>query len=106
MRESSQQKFRRIRPERVRQIERASKLRRKYGLSLDAWNELARQQSFVCAICGTHQMELERGLFVDHNHHTGKVRGLLCNPCNRGLGYFRDNTDLLQKAKDYLDGHF
>lgn len=102
--ESPQHKFRRLRPDRVKQIERASKLRRKYGLTLDAWNELATRQSFACAVCGVPQTEMERGLFVDHDHKTGRVRGLLCNPCNRGLGYFRDRPDLLQKAKDYLNG--
>lgn len=103
--EARHTKYRRLHPERVKLIERASKLRRKYGLSLDAWNELAVQQNFTCAICDTPQIEMERGLFVDHDHSTGRVRGLLCNPCNRGLGYFKDRPILLQKAKDYLDGH-
>jgi len=49
-------------------------------------------------ICGSQEK-----LVVDHNHNTNKVRGLLCNHCNRGLGHFRDNTETLLKAIDYLN---
>lgn len=50
-----------------------------------------------CLICNCDEK-----LVVDHNHVTGKVRGMLCNHCNRGLGHFRDNLDTLQKAIEYL----
>ena len=50
-----------------------------------------------CTICGS-----EEKLVVDHDHKTNKIRGLLCNHCNRGLGHFKDDPDLLEYARIYL----
>ncbi len=50
-----------------------------------------------CVICGA-----EEQLVVDHDHATGKIRGMLCNHCNRGLGHFRDDPQLLEFAAQYL----
>lgn len=44
----------------------------------------------------------KKSLSIDHNHQTGKVRGLLCHHCNVGLGHFKDNIELLNSALDYL----
>lgn len=51
-----------------------------------------------CEMCGSAEK-----LCLDHNHTTGKIRGCLCDRCNRGLGVFNDNSDLLQKAVQYLE---
>lgn len=53
----------------------------------------------VCELCGKTN---QRRLNIDHNHVTGKVRGLLCDPCNKGLGHFKDDPELIQKAIEYL----
>ena len=61
------------------------------------------KQNGCCAICGIHHTLLTKKLYVDHNHDTGELRGLLCNKCNLGLGIFGDDVSLLQKATDYLN---
>lgn len=71
------------------------------------YNELLAKQGGKCAICGCEEYIVGRGgevkpLAVDHDHNTGKVRGLLCQNCNVGLGYFWDNPTWLLNAVRYL----
>lgn len=85
---------------------RASALRRNYGITVDEYDEMLYKQNGVCKICGgietsSNKWGIKR-LAVDHNHDTGKVRGLLCNNCNRGLGLLKDSTELLSNAIKYL----
>jgi Recombination endonuclease VII len=54
-----------------------------------------------CAICG----QVKPRMVVDHDHKTGKLRGVLCNACNWGIGHFRDNPDILRNAADYVEQH-
>lgn len=70
---------------------------RQYKLSAVELDTLYRSQEDKCAIC-FRSCRLD----IDHSHATGKVRGLLCGTCNRGLGLFRDNIELLANAIDYL----
>lgn len=78
-------------------------LRKAYGITLEDYNNLFEQQQGLCGICCQPQKsERNKSLAVDHNHETGKVRGLLCDRCNRGLGLLRDNKQILQQAIDYL----
>lgn len=81
-------------------------LRKKYGISLDDYNRMHEAQNGLCAICGEPE-KVYRGsrpeLAVDHCHETGRVRGLLCNACNRGIGNLRDDVGLLRRALAYLD---
>ena len=86
------------------------RLKREYGLSLDDYNEMLEAQNGVCLICDQPETmkkwwgdEAPR-LHVDHDHFTGKIRGLLCSNCNTGLGKFRDSPRLLRRAEDYLRG--
>lgn len=82
-------------------------LKRKYGLTYEAYYELLQKQNGVCAICGTDNPGNARGgrcprMAVDHCHKTRKVRGLLCQSCNKGLGNLKDSPDVVEKAISYL----
>lgn len=106
--------YRRQWPERQREVARRykrthiKKIRR--GQARRCWRKIGLDVDFVehymeihkkCEICGASETE-RRALSVDHCHKTNMFRGILCDSCNRGLGYFKDNTKLLLKAADYL----
>lgn len=76
-------------------------LKMKYGITLAEYEILAEVQNHVCAICKKPQMNGRR-LAVDHDHRTGKIRGLLCGKCNFALGYLNDNPVLADIAAAYL----
>ncbi len=78
-------------------------LRNLYGITLEEYNQIFAQQNGCCLICERSQLELNKRLHVDHDHKTGRIRGLLCNSCNQGLGYFKDNKEFLFRAIQYLD---
>lgn len=75
---------------------------RKYGITLEQYNLLFLKQEGKCAICGTHQSELPKRLYVDHCHITKTIRGLLCYKCNTGLGQFNDSITLIRSTLKYL----
>ena len=87
-------------PERRPRYKRAERLKL-YGLTLETYDLLLKAQGSVCAICKQPSLAKPH-LSVDHNHLTGKVRGLLCVKCNAGLGSFGDNIEMLAKAIAYL----
>lgn len=77
-------------------------LRWRYGISLQERQELLKLQSYMCDICFN---EIDESAHTDHNHKTGKVRGLLCSNCNRALGHFQEDKDILLNAIRYLERH-
>lgn len=79
-----------------------SMLKTLYKISREEYDQMFETQKGCCAICGVHQDDHFRSLSVDHNHETGKVRGLLCGQCNVGMGNLRDDVHILQKAIAYL----
>ena len=83
--------------------ERKSKFYRSYlyALTLDAFHAMVAAQGNRCLIC-KRAPEHDETLTVDHDHTTGEIRGLLCGPCNRGLGSFGDNASRLRTAIEYL----
>ena len=75
-----------------------AKLESRYGMSLEEYNQMVSDQDGGCKICGTKESKL----YVDHDHDTGKVRGLLCHCCNAGIGLLKDSPDIMQKAIQYV----
>lgn len=74
--------------------------RQTLGITAEQFESLLKECGYQCTIC--HR---EEKLVVDHNHETNTIRGLLCNSCNIGLGGFKDDLILLQKAIEYLEYH-
>ncbi|MGH8892520.1 MAG: endonuclease VII domain-containing protein [Actinomycetes bacterium] len=77
-------------------------LRRRYGLGADDVLRMLEEQARRCALCFRDVSAAT--VHVDHDHVTGKVRGLVCFNCNGGLGQFKDNAAVVRRAADYLDG--
>ena len=77
-------------------------IKHKYGVTIDQYNQMFAEQNGCCAICKIHQSDLKKRLDVDHDHVTDKVRGLLCNSCNKALGLLKDSLISLENASIYL----
>lgn len=82
---------------------------KKYGLTPDEYSDLLKSHDGVCAICGkqetakAYKTDNIRQLSIDHDHTTGKVRGLLCSKCNLMVSHADDSPSILRKAADYLE---
>lgn len=79
----------------------------RYGITVDDYKDLQEKCNNKCQICGQEETKKHKNgkvhnLSIDHCHVTSKIRGLLCSQCNRGLGHFKDSTDLLLNAVSYL----
>lgn len=94
-----------------RKERRNSKLENEFGITLNQYNQMLKEQNSVCAICGSPEIVIDRRigkprtLSVDHNHNTNKVRGLLCQKCNTMLGLAdvdNQGTELLCSAISYI----
>jgi hypothetical protein len=79
---------------------RAGHLKRSYGITEAQRDEMIAAQSGVCVICQSAPAE-----HVDHDHQTGKVRGVLCFSCNAALGQFKDRPDVIRRAAAYVEGN-
>jgi hypothetical protein len=75
------------------------------NMTIERYNSLLISQNGKCAICKIPKEQFKRILNVDHDHQTGEVRGLLCDSCNRGIGYLKDSIDVITSAKNYLLCH-
>lgn len=76
----------------------------RYGITAEQYDTMLAHQGGVCAICGASEPGGKARVWhVDHCHTSNRVRGLLCGPCNRGLGQFRDDIDRLKTAVRYLE---
>lgn len=103
-------------PERHKELTKSNSIRNRkkiklrnvewrYGITGEQYQQALIDQDNSCAICGAHGSTQRRALDIDHCHATGAFRGLLCNRCNAGLGWFRDDQDLMLAAIKYLQKH-
>ncbi len=102
------EKYRRENPGRFAENVARWTLLRKYGITLEYYKELFDKQRGICGICGSSERDIVNGkrkdLAVDHDHLTGRVRGLLCGVCNRGIGALGDSVERIRRALKYLEG--
>jgi hypothetical protein len=96
--------------------QRESYVSRKYGVSMESLQVILRRQDGRCAICSkpwqvcatakkvNHEVIFLQFLYVDHDHRTGEVRGLLCNACNTAIGLFEEDRARISSALSYLEG--
>jgi hypothetical protein len=83
---------------------RSYRLKKKYGITLDDYDKMIKEQKGVCKTCKTNELSStsDKYFAVDHCHKTGKVRGLLCGPCNSALGMVKENIETLENLIKYL----
>ena len=89
---------------------RKTRLKADYGMTIEQYDEMIKEQKGLCAICGRKPQKggnqfVKNFLVIDHDHKTGKVRGLLCSECNLGLSKFEDNPKYFENAIKYLKEH-
>ena len=95
-------RWQRENPDKVSLMQRKIHIKRLYGVTYGDYERLLEHQGRCCACCGKHESEQKHRLAVDHVHDSGKIRGLLCNNCNSGIGKLGDNSDGVRKALEYL----
>lgn len=105
--EYNRQKTARYRAKQSQESKRKRDLKQKYGITWEEYITMYDSQHGSCKICrrplqllSDNQAEVAN---VDHCHNTHKIRGLLCNSCNRGIGFLQDSAPLLRIAAEYLD---
>lgn len=87
------QRYRQNHPERTRETH----LKSKYGITTEIYQQLLEEQNFSCAICKKHVNDNHRVFVVDHDHTTLNIRGLLCDGCNRGVGFYELYKDYYER---------
>lgn len=105
-RADAQREWRKSHPVEARAYLRNSRYKRLYGITFDEFEALLEKQSGLCAICLRVIPDVDKGgryPAVDHDHATGKIRGIVHGSCNRGIGMFEDNPLFLRRAARYLE---
>ncbi len=98
---------------RVAETDLRSHLKKRFGISIEIYRSIFKEQRERCGICRTPILLIaikgDAGMkgraHVDHCHKTGRIRGLLCSRCNLGIGLFLDSSDRLRRAVAYLRSH-
>jgi len=91
-------------PERRKFQLKRSLIKKRYGIVYEDYLSMHREQDYKCKICKRHADEFKKGLVVDHDHKTGKVRDLLCTNCNSQL-HVLENKELYDKYMNYLNSY-
>lgn len=84
------------------EVQRNSKYKAQYGISLEDYNHMFEAQGGCCKLCAKHQTEIKGRLHVDHRHSDRKVRGLLCGKCNQALGLLNEDLSTIKAMEEYL----
>ena len=87
------------------EYQRKYHLLKKFNIDIETYNKMLSEQNNSCFICNVKFDNDSKKFAVDHCHETNNIRGLLCQNCNTGLGFFRDNIEILQNAIEYLRRH-
>jgi len=82
------------------------KLKNNYNMTLEQYQEKLTEQFSGCPICNITIMETGKTLIVDHNHKTGKTRGLICRNCNSAIGLLKDDPKIVKNALTYLEKYY
>ena len=97
-------KHNKLNPEKRKLVVKKSWIKCTYGIVYEDYLSMHREQEYRCKICKRHADEFKKGLVVDHNHKTGKVRALLCTNCNSQL-HVLENKELYDKYMNYLNSY-
>jgi hypothetical protein len=97
-------KHNKLNAEKRRLVVKKSWIKCTYGIVYEDYLSMHREQEYKCKICERHADEFKKGLVVDHNHKTGKVRALLCTNCNSQL-HVLENKELYDKYMNYLNSY-
>lgn len=86
-------------------IQRRHKLKQRYGITPEEFDAMLLAQGNCCAVCKSPDPRHSRGWRVDHNHQTGKIRGVVCNPCNVAIGMAHEDPGVMFQIAVYLKAH-
>lgn len=86
-------------------VRREYSIKTRFGITTKQYENMLHDQGYKCGICGKNQSLFKKRFSIDHNHETGKIRGLLCPQCNVALGLFKDNQEILISAAKYVTKH-
>jgi hypothetical protein len=95
-------------PDAIKRADRKKTLKARYGISIEQYDAILKAQNGGCGVCGRPERTVQRAgspiqnLAVDHDHETKRIRGLLCQPCNRALGNMGDSLEGVMRFVDYL----
>ena len=94
-------------PDRKRLHDRSSKLKALYGINVDQYDKMVYDQGGRCLVCKEIPLSKKGkvGLHVDHDHLSGRIRGLLCHGCNVALGHLKENEDIVRNLLSYIQKH-